>query len=243
MDTALLTARINDAVESVFLTDKPKYFGFLSKEEAVFVNKYLEKRNLNYNFYGGADNCERVYLGCFPDWLSEPVYPICAITFIFRKTDCLRHRDFLGALMSLGLKRETIGDILIEQGRAVVFLSSDIAEYVLNNLNKVGNVGVTATEGFEGALPERGVRTEITSTVASLRLDCVVSALANCSRNMADNLITTGLVAVNSVICEKNTKIITNGDIVSVRRKGKFEIISTDKKTKKDRTVLVYKSY
>ena len=135
MDANILLPRIKDIIDSVFRTDKPKYLGFLSLEEASFTKKYLKNQNINFSFFGGAEDCERTYLGCFPEWLTEPHFPITTITFTFREVDSLGHRDFLGALMSLGLKRETIGDILIEKGRAVVFLNQDIADYVLKNLD------------------------------------------------------------------------------------------------------------
>ncbi len=243
MDNTLLLARIKDTVDLVYRTDKPKYLGFLSVEEAAFVKKYLESRNIKHSFFGGDDSCERTYLGCFPEWLTEPSFPIKAVTFKYRKIDSLRHRDILGALMSLGLKRETVGDIFIEEGRAVVFLSDEIAEYVLNNISKIGNVGVSSNFLKIEELPQKEELIDYTATVSSLRLDCVVSVLANCSRNNANSMIESGFVSINSVVSEKNTKIISDGDVISIRRKGKFKIVSSNNKTKKDRIVLVYKSY
>lgn len=243
MDANILLPRIRDTIDSVFRTDKPKYLGFLSLEEASFTKKYLKNQNINFSFFGGAEDCERTYLGCFPEWLTEPHFPITTITFTFREVDSLGHRDFLGALMSLGLKRETIGDILIEKGRAVVFLNQDIADYVLKNLTKVGRVGVNAKISPIDILPRRDSLEELTLTVASLRLDCVISALAGCSRNIAVSMIKSGFISVNSVVIEKSTKFISSGDVISVRHKGKFIIVSTDKRTKKDRIVLIYKKY
>lgn len=242
MDNTLLLARTKDIIDSAFHTNKPKFLGFLSVEEAALIKKYLENRNVKHLFFGGTNNNERVFLACLPEWINEVDFPITAITFTYRTVDILRHRDFLGALMALGLKRETVGDILIEQGRAVVFLSKDIADYVLENLNKVGNVGVFGSYGFD-ELPAYDSKKENSVIVASLRLDCVVAAIANCSRNTATEYIESGLVTVNSVISQKTTKSLTFGDVLSIRHKGKFEIVSSDKKTKKDKTILVYKSY
>jgi len=243
MESELLLARTEDILTATFRTDKPNFFGFLSLEESALVKKFLDNRNIRYMFYGGNDNAQRVMLCCLPQWLDTPEFPITAITFTYRTTDELHHRDFLGSLMGLGLKRETVGDILIEKGRAVVFLKEDIADYVLENLTKVGRTGVTANVGFSLPLPETENLKLNTDTVASCRLDCVVSACAACSRNTANQLIETGLVSVNSVVCQKPTKIITDGDVLSIRRKGKFKIISTQNKTKKDRVVLNYYSY
>ncbi len=243
MDDTLLLARIKDICDSVYFTDKHKFLGFLSVEEAAFAEKYLKNRNIKYSFFGGADSCERTYLACFPEWAENIDFPITAVTFTFRKIDNLHHRDFLGALMALGLKRETVGDILIEEGRAVVFLNSDIVKYVIDNVTKVGNVGVTAKVDFNNDLPSKNELKEFTVTVSSLRLDCIVAALANISRNNALSLIEGGLVSVNSVITEKSTKMISDNDVISIRHKGKFSIVSSSKRTKKDRKVIKYKSY
>ena len=113
----------------------------------------------------------------------------------------------------------------------------------MKNLTKVGRIGVTAKKGYELPLPETDTLTEKTATVASLRLDCIVSAVANFSRNTANEYIANGLVSVNSVVCEKPTRTLCNGDVLSVRHKGKFQILSCDKKTKKDRTVLKYNCF
>jgi RNA-binding protein YlmH len=92
-------------------------------------------------------------------------------------------------------------------------------------------------------LPQRDQLKEASVTVASLRLDCVVSGLASCSRNRACELIESGMVSLNSQITEKITRTITGGDVLSIRRKGKFQIISAQDKTKKDRIILQYKAY
>ena len=243
MESELLLARVEDTLNACLLNNRPKFLGFLSKEESVLVDNFLKKRNSKYCFYGGEHSAQRVFLCCYPDWMDEPSFPIKALTFTYRAVDDLRHRDFLGALMSLGLKRETIGDILIEQGRGVVFLSEEIEDFVLRDLTKIGKVGVTATKGYTIPLPESDTLTEKTAIISSLRLDCVVSALANFSRNTANEYIENGLVSINSVVLQKNTKLVNNGDVIAIRHKGKFQIISTDKKTKKEKTVLCFNSF
>ncbi len=243
MKNELLLARVDDCLNACLLNNKPRFLGFLSKEESVLVDNFLKKRNVNYSFFGGEHQAQRLYLCCYPEWMDKPVFPIKALTFTYRKTDTLRHRDFLGALMSLGLKREAVGDILIEEGRGVVFLNEDIVDFVHQNLTKIGNTGVTATLGYVLPLPETDALIQKTAIVASLRLDCVVSSIANLSRNTANEYIQNGFVSVNSVILEKATKTVSSGDVISIRHKGKFQILSTDKKTKKENTVLIYNSF
>ena len=90
------------------------------------------------------------------------MFPICGIEFSFRKCDRLTHRDFLGSLMSLGIERETVGDILVEDGRAVVFVKAELSDYVKSQISKVGRVGVKVDDADLSKLPQgRGVEEKI----------------------------------------------------------------------------------
>ena len=243
METELLTARIGDTADICDNTMRPKFLGFLSPEQAVLATNILSKRNIKFSFFGGYDDAQRVVLGCFPDWAEEFSFPITAVTFSSRKTHALQHKDFLGSLMGLGIKRETVGDILVEEGRAVAFLLDEISDYVLNEVEKIGRTGVTLAVGYNKPLPQKGELKEFTQTVASLRLDCVVSAVADLSRNVADQKIKDGMVSVNSVTVQKSTKTVCDGDILTVRGSGKFIIASTTDRSRKDRIILKYKKY
>ncbi|MBQ3547033.1 MAG: hypothetical protein IJA44_00965 [Clostridia bacterium] len=243
MESEILVARINDTFDISQKTSKPKFFGFLRREEAVLAQRTLDNRGADYVLYGGYDDAERVMLGCFPDWCDDGVFPITAATFSYRESDTLKHRDFLGALTALGITRESIGDILVENGRAVAFFKNEVLPFVLLNIDKIGRVGVNVSKGYHLPLPQSDSLVEATVTVSSLRLDCVVSAVCGLSRNKATELIDMGFVTVNSVQCEKTTKQVAQGDAITVRGKGKFIISNTLLKTKKDRTVLEFKKY
>ena len=242
MDVKLLPARVDDLKELCLKTNLPKFLAFLTPEESAVVVKQF-KLGERYVLFGGYDDSERVMLGVVPDWCEEPVFPIKAITFRFRECDILSHRDFLGALMALGITRETIGDILVEKGRAVIFVADDVVRFVLTQINKVGNVGVTLSEGYSSPLPQLGQKQEFSVTVASTRADCVVSAICNTSRNQALEKISDGLVSVNSLLVSKPTAIISAGDKVTIRKKGRFEIVSCDGHSKSGRIILKYNKY
>ena len=243
MDFGLLTARISDTADLAYKTDNFKFFGFLSLEEAVFAKKFLENRNIKFSFFGGYDAAERVILCCLPSWSDTADFPITAITFSYRTADKLTHRDFLGALMSLGLTRDSIGDILVGEGIAVAFLSDEISEYVFTQIEKIGRVGVSLKKGFTEPLPDKGELAEFSATIASNRLDCIVSAIINTSRNKATELILGGFVTVNSEITDKSTKSVFEGDALSIRGKGKFIVSSLCDVTRKNRIILKYKKY
>ncbi len=243
MESEILTARIFDTADICNRNNIPKYLGFLSMEESVLAEHLLSKRSVSFSFYGGYDNASRKMLGCFPEWMTEYSFPITPLTFTFREKDTLSHRDFLGSLMGLGIKRETVGDILIESGRAITFVTDEIADLILNEVKKVGRTGVSISRGFYGDLPKGSFLQDFSVTIASQRLDCVVAALGNFSRNTACEKIALGLVSVNSVVCEKTIKTISQGDVVTIRGKGKFIISSICDKTRKDRIVLRYQKY
>ncbi len=243
METDLFKDRVFDTADICEKTNKPKFFGFLSSEHAALADRLLEHRNVDYRFFGGYEEAQRVMLGCFPDWSQVREYPIIPITAQFRKADKLSHRDVLGSIMALGLKREAVGDILIEDGRTVMFLTRETADYVLSQITKIGRVGVNLKTGFEEPLPSSGELRDFSVTVASERLDCVVSALIGVSRGKAAEIIENSFVTINSVVTEKVTARVTKGDILSVRKKGKFIIESLEEKTRKDRIVLKYKKY
>ena len=131
----------------------------------------------------------------------------------------------------------------MENGRAVAFFKDEVLDFVKSNVSKIGRVGVELSLGFKEPLPQSSKLVLSSSTVSSLRLDCVVSAVADISRNKAEEFINLGYVSVNSVVCEKTTKQITDGDVISIRSKGKFIIDSTSKKSKKDRIILEFKKY
>ena len=243
MDSALLKARVNDVAERTRKNGAPQYLGFLSEEGATLAADLLKNSGLNFLFGGGFKGAKRVYLACLPDWCEEPKYPILALTVSYNRTYSLTHRDFLGAVIALGIERDKIGDILIENGRAVIFINRDIAPFVKEQLTKVGRVGVNVEEGYLFPLPEPFVKKDFTDTVASLRLDCVVAAICSVSRNTAVELINDSKVIMNSFTQQKATVKVSGGDVISVRGKGKFEIINADEFSKKGRIILKYTKY
>ena len=244
MEQSVLRDRAWDAILIAEKTCAPHFIGFLTAEEKALLFKELGGESIS--FFGGYEDAERCFFAALPDWCERDntdIFPIVPLTIAFKGEYNLSHRDFLGTLMSLGIKRECVGDILIEKGRAVVFLSRDIAEFVTINLEKVGGVGVSLQKGFSLPLPGQGSLCDFSDTVASLRLDCVVSALAGVSRSAACEMIEAGFVSVNSLLCEKITKAVAQNDKITLRGKGKFIIADVNDKSKKGRVILKYKKY
>ncbi len=236
--------RAQDLMQAAENKSCPQFTCFLSEEESASLAAVLPKFS-RYSLFGGYEGAARTVMAFLPDWAEKGgiEYPISPLTFIFREEDKLSHRDFLGTFMSLGIKRETVGDILIESGRAVAFFKKEIAGFVAQQITKVGGCGVQIINGFTQPLPSIGKKQPVSCTVASMRLDSVLAALINTSRSVAEGMLCDGLVSVNSVLSEKATRAIKAGDKISVRGYGKYEIISCGDFSKKGRIILKAEKY
>ncbi len=239
----MLSARVRDAVAAAEKYST-RFIGFLDSHSAAIVSDAVLQYPY-FRFYGGYEDAERVFAAFYAEFceVEKGDFPITAITVTSRKSATLSHRDYLGSLMSLGITRESVGDILCESGRAVIFLSSGISDYVISQLDRVGGEGVKIEKGFSLPLPQMSGFVEIRLTVASERLDCVVSALCNKSRSWAAEAIESGIVAINSVQCDSVTRKLRSGDKLAVRGIGKFRIDDLSQTTRKGRLVLVASKY
>ena len=242
----LLLARADDAVRLCDLDGRPKFIGFLDEASAALLRDYMKRRHGNFMFYGGYEEAERVFMGVFPEWCvaeREGYFPVRAVTFSYRKGSRLTHRDFLGSLMALRLRREAVGDILIEDGRAVAFLSRETAPLVLSELRKIGATGVTISEDIVLPLPCADRMKAFSATVSSPRLDAVVAVLAKTGRGEAVRLVESGQVSVDALVCEKTTRTVSEGTVIKIRGKGKFKLDSLEDRTRKQRLILRYRQY
>ena len=163
------------------------------------------------------------------------------MTFRFRKSDTLTHRDILGALMALEIKRELLGDILTAEGCAVVFVH-EAAEQLILRVSKIGRVGVTAESGITVPLPEQKTQ-RIGATVSSLRLDCVVSAAVNTSRERSAELIKSGLVSADHVPCTSVSAEVREKTIISIRGSGRYRVSEINGETRKGRLRITIEKY
>ena len=242
----ILLARIQDAVDLCDKRHKPQFIGFLDEKEQLYTEKITSQMGFkNYMFWGGHTSSERVVFGAFPDYIepSDNLFPIQTITVTFRTCDQLSHRDFLGALLSLGIERETLGDFLIEDGRCVFFVREEISQFILMQVKKIGRVGVTLKEGAEFPLPMGRGFTEFSFVVASPRLDCVTAALVGYSREKSGAAIKAGLVTQNYQVAMTTSQKVDVGDKISIRGKGKFVLDRIGPMTKKGRLSIFGRKY
>ena len=178
-------SRVEDLFSIARRQQVPKFSHFLDEgQQALAAEVARSLHDEQWMFFGGGDGCERAMLGVFPDYLppSAGEFPITPLLFRYRPEDTLQHKDFLGSLMALQIKRESVGDIQTARGQALLFVQQSVAGLVQNELCKVGRVGVRCeVYAGEGFVFERAFL-PIAGTVSSLRLDCVVALLTNRSR-------------------------------------------------------------
>lgn len=231
----LLLSKLDDAVYLCRKRQAPYFFSFLTEREQAVCRQYLDSLYFStYRFFGGYDDSERKILGLyFYDEID--VFPVTPLEITFRKADKLTHRDFLGALMSLGIERDTIGDILVEDGRCVIFVKSEISDYITSQLFKIGSAGVKIKEADPQKLPKGRGFEEQSVVVASLRLDGVAAAITGLSREKTKSLILSGSVSLNGLPCENVSRAVDAGDSLSIRGKGKYKINGILGETKKHR--------
>jgi RNA-binding protein YlmH len=245
-DDTVLEAKLRDAVRLAQSSGRPRFVGFLDERQAVAAQKLMLNIIFkNYMLWGGHDDSERVVFGAFPDFLAPDagVFPVTAITAAFRPCDSLSHRDFLGALLANGIVRETLGDILVGEGRCVLFVRSEIADFILSQTTKIGRVGVQLTAGASEPMPEGSHFEEFSTVVASARLDCIVAAAIGISREKSSELIGAGLVMLNHKVNTSVSASVAQGSKLSIRGKGRFVLDRLGPITKKGRLSIAVRKY
>ncbi len=236
-------SRIEDLIKSVLKGRFCSYTRFLSVEEQLLVRSISKSNKVCVKFYGGYSDAQR-RIACLYDGdeLENFNFPLQALSFSCERLIGISHRDVLGSLMSLGIKRETVGDIIFVDNICIMFVDTDISDYVLHNLVSVKNYGISLGY-YDGEVEYTHNYDEFFAIVSSMRLDCIVSELSSSSRTNANAIIESGAVFINGIQCVKRDKLIVLGDVLTVRRYGKYIIKDIVGKTKKDRFKLLILKY
>ena len=221
------------------------FTAFLDMRQYTLVRRQL--RAGTYRFFGGYPEAQRGILclhpeGCPPE---DAEFPITCLTITFparsvirsgaAETECpLSHRDVLGSLMAQQVRRDTVGDILITAERIQCFVTGAAAAVGME-LTKIGRIGVKVTDAlpYAGDFVQRVQRME--GTVSSPRLDAVLRTALSLGRQACCRLILAGEVTVGHVPCLKPERLLSAGEVFSVRGYGKFRIAEIGSPTRKDR--------
>ncbi len=251
----LLEKRLLELSRLSYHRDIITYSDFLNLNELHILHS-LPKDSLysQYRVFGGYELAERQMAAFLPDALSlrtenisELFFPnemsVLRIEPLHKKyAEELTHRDYLGAMLNLGIDRSKTGDILINKTEAIVFVRPQLKEFLKEELTRIRHTPVAVTEDLAESFCYTPRYEEIRGTVASVRLDSLLSLAFGSSRSRLSGLIENGKVFVNGKLITSNGYQIKENDIISVRGMGKFRFITQLSVTKKKRiSVLIHK--
>ncbi len=255
----LLISRLGDALEKCRRGEVAALSFLTPRERRLIERELLQTGNLDAAcFWGGYAGAERTALFLLPDYLVQVLdtppsacdtnalrdlvgevwdEQVCAVRVVGSGYRTLTHRDYLGSVLGLGLERDAIGDVAVQNEReAVIFTSRRIADFLSAELSKVASDTVRCSRyEIDAHFTDGRQYQPISDTVASERLDCVVAALTNLSRENAKSLIQSGLVEVEYEVEDRADAALVPPLSLSIRGYGRFILRAFDGETKKGR--------
>lgn len=244
----ILLAKLWDKINAGMQKNIPASTCFLSQREQELA-RFLFGNLEGLCSYGGYPDAQRQMLVYLPEYLDESYLaledsPLACLRAEFYEGDNPTHRDFLGALMGAGIGRETVGDILVGDHSCDFFVCAEIAPYLLQNFESAGRTKLRLKQipPEQVCVPEPEIR-EIRDTVASLRLDSVISSGFRISRGAAGQQIAAGRASIDGLPCVKPDRLIDEGAVITVRGLGKIQLRTVNGQTKKGRISVVINRY
>lgn len=254
MEEKILLAQISDKIEFAKQKDKIQCTDFLDMYQISLVKNFLKKLDFeNYVLYGGFEDSERKILIIYPEkynleMVQKNYSKLINVIRIFLSDDekgKYSHRNYLGGIVKLGMKREKVGDILVFDDGADILVKSETAETLkqeLGTLTRFENAKLEVIDIKDLRKQEIKVE-EVKIIVPSLRLDNFVSDLARTSRSKAVQIIDSERVFINGQNETKASKQIKLGDVITVRGKGRFVVKEFSGSTRSGRTVVIVEKY
>lgn len=221
---------------------------FLDLHQKTLVSNMVKNisHSCKIKFYGGYEESERTICFFLPEYaeISDVDDIVVAKVSVPNAGRKLTHRDYLGALLALGIKREKTGDILVRPDGADILILRDLAEFIEMNFSRVGRIplSIKIVELDQLEIPENEF-IEREDTVASLRLDNIISAAFGISRNKAVEAIKKGIVFLNGLECIKPDKEVQEGDKLVLRGKGKAYLLEKGGLSRKGRVYIKLRIY
>ena len=248
-----LMRHVEDLVRTAFGREIPRYSAFLSDREQQLAQAALNRAGAPEDachFEGGWSDAERRVLCLEPEgcYSANPIRCVRLCCRALAGAQLPAHKDYLGSLMGLELRREALGDIVLpqeEEGTAYVFALEPAADLICQELRSVGRTDVTTQLLALDEVPEfaQAERRFQTATVSSLRLDAVLAAMLRCSRGMAAELVAAGRVEINHLPVSSAHAPVYEDDVFTVRGKGRYRLTALPGKSKKDRQIIEFFQY
>lgn len=231
----LLISKLIDKIRFCETKNKIQTTDFLDEKEQKLLENFLKSQKIyNYFYTGGFEKAERKILVIYPEKLENIISNINLNEYI----NSIRielpnemygeysHKNYLGGLMKLGISREKIGDILVDENGADVLIMPEMLKFLITNIPSLTRFSKSKIEQINlENLKKIEIKTQtIKITVASMRLDNIVSELARCSRGKANELLAQERVLLNHEIVEKSSKEVKENDTITIRGRGRFRI-------------------
>lgn len=245
----LVMRRAEDLYRIAHTRGFAQYSTFLSDREQTLAKAAINKAGgQECSFEGGYPDAERKLLCIQPAGAyGEP--PISCVRLqcaVMNESSQPAHKDYLGSLLGLGLERKCLGDIILDPenaGTAYVLALERIAELICTQLINIGRFSVRA-EQYNGSLPAIAQQYQLrTATVSSLRADAVLAAMLQCSRGQAANILRLGGLEINHIATTSPHAPVYEGDIFTVRKKGRYKLQTLGGKSKKERLFIEFFQY
>jgi len=248
-DEKLLLAKVLDQADLSLKKHIVLFSDFLSPSETAKACDILKKvGDISCLAFGGYTESERNMICIYPDYLDKDDvdFPISAlrISYNTKFSPSLSHRDFLGSILGLGIERDKLGDIVINDNNAICFVERSIADYIVSGLEKVGRtkVDIKIAEINEDIVSKKNMTTK-SITVASLRADAVFGAVFGESRNSIQLLISSEKASINWVPVKSSSVSVKEGDVLSLKGGGRGILLSVNGETKKGRISITIGKY
>lgn len=255
-DDRLLVSKLLDKVEFVEKRNTVEYTDFLDIRQRALLEKVLKEiKYTNYIIFGGYESAERTVAIMYPEKLEKvfeekyfdynQVLKVIRIKLPNEMKGKYNHRDYLGAVIKIGVRREKVGDILVSLDGADMIVESESVKYLINGLKELTRFSKSEFEEVninELDIPVQNVEI-LNIIIPSMRVDSIVSELIKTSRSKVIEIINAERVIVNCETVNKNSKMLKEEDVVTVRGKGKFKIKQIVNYTKKGNIVLEVEKY
>ncbi|MDR0948659.1 MAG: hypothetical protein LBM69_03985 [Lachnospiraceae bacterium] len=248
-ETQLIRNRFRELAQKCHERNIYTYTSFLGQmEQDLFHRMEKELSFVSWEMWGGMEDATRIIIrfGSEHDLGYEEPYPIVCLLISAKNdkfADALSHRDFLGALMNVGIERTTLGDIVVGEKEAYLFCLETVADFITEQLRKVRHTDVACTRTTVTDNLPKSEPVEEFYAVASERSDAIISKIYHLSRSDVQKLYTQGRVLCNGRILESSSKMLKNFDQVTVRGFGKFIYCGISRETKKGKISVCVKRY
>ena len=240
----MLASRFSELARLAWERGIVRLTSFLDEREQSIAACAASAQKCAYRLWGGIDDADRA-ICAFADCeeaLDMCDWPIEPVSIRFKKDYKINHRDILGTLMSQQIRRETIGDILVGNGEAQVFVSPAVMPLVISDVDRIGGVGVECKNELLPVLPK--VNTEQRAGIAaSMRIDCITAMLTQKSRSEALALVRAGRVAKGGQVITSPAQQVSEGEKISIRGFGKFKVLSCGEQTRSGRLHVAFEKY